>query len=124
MNNRPSLLNRVYRLKVIIVALILLVAGVALCGVSPMSASSGRTDRHRLNRGGDRAANGALYTVVMVRMRYDARTRDYVARRTKQGLSKREIMRCLKRYAARELPPLIRNALPEPAPEPHTPIAA
>lgn len=96
----------------------------ALCGVSPLPASSGRTDRHRLNRGGDRAANSALYTVVMVRMRYDQRTRDYVARRTQQGLSKREIMRCLKRYVARELLPLIRDAFPESAPTTHPPIAA
>lgn len=96
----------------------------ALCGVSPLPASSGRTDRHRLNRGGDRAANSALYTVVMVRMRYDQRTRDYVTRRTQQGLSKREIMRCLKRYVARELLPLIRDALAEPAPAPATQTAA
>ncbi|GAB7005255.1 IS110 family transposase [Nocardioides sp. AN3] len=96
----------------------------ALCGVSPLPASSGRTDRHRLNRGGDRAANCALYTVAMVRMRYDQRTRDYVARRTEQGLSKREIMRCLKRYVARELLPLIRDALDKPAPASTTQIAA
>jgi transposase len=74
-----------------------------LCGAAPIPASSGRTHRHRLNRGGDRAANNALYTIVLVRMRYDARTRDYVARRTRQGLSKKEIIRCLKRYVAREI---------------------
>jgi transposase len=74
-----------------------------LCGAAPIPASSGRTDRHRLNRGGDRAANNALYTIVMCRMRYDPRTRDYVERRTKQGLSKKEIMRCLKRYVVREV---------------------
>lgn len=96
----------------------------ALCGVSPLPASSGRTDRHRLNRGGDRAANSALYTVVMVRMRYDQRTRDYVARRTEQGLSKREIMRCLKRYVAREFLPLIREALAQPQPASDVPNAA
>ena len=96
----------------------------ALCGVSPLSASSGRTDRHRLNRGGDRAANSALYTVVMVRMRYDQRTRDYVAKRTEQGLTKREIMRCLKRYIVRELLPLIRDALAEPTPVSEPQIAA
>ena len=83
----------------------------ALCGTSPLPASSGRTDRHRLNRGGDRAANSALYTVVMVRMRYHQPTRDYVERRTQQGLTKREIIRCLKRYVVRELLPLIREAL-------------
>lgn len=86
----------------------------ALCGVSPLSASSGRTDRHRLNRGGDRAANSALYTAVIVRMRYHQPTKDYVARRTAQGLTKREITRCLKRYVARELLPLIRQALDHP----------
>lgn len=74
-----------------------------LCGAAPIPASSGRTDRHRLNRGGDRAANSALYTIVLVRMRYDQRTRDYVERRTSQGLSKKEIIRCLKRYVAREI---------------------
>ncbi|MFI5427051.1 transposase [Aeromicrobium sp. UC242_57] len=101
----------------------------ALCGVSPLPASSGRTDRHRLNRGGDRAANCALYTVTMVRMRYDERTRAYVQRRTTQGLTKPEIMRCLKRYIARELLPVIREALAQPAPHQQdqdqpTPIAA
>lgn len=74
-----------------------------LCGAAPIPASSGRTDRHRLNRGGDRAANNALHTIVLCRMRYDPRTRDYVQRRTKQGLSKKEIMRCLKRYIVREV---------------------
>ncbi|MEU3157367.1 IS110 family transposase, partial [Streptomyces griseoincarnatus] len=58
---------------------------------------------HRLNRGGDRAANNALHTIVLVRMRYDARTRTYVERRTKEGLSKKDIMRCLKRFVAREV---------------------
>lgn len=75
----------------------------SLCGVSPVPASSGKTKRHRLNRGGDRQANRALYTIVMVRMSHDADTRAYVERRTKEGLSKREIIRCLKRYVAREL---------------------
>jgi transposase len=75
-----------------------------LCGVSPKPASSGRTNgRHRLNRGGDRAANSALYIVTIVRLRHHEATRDYVARRTAEGLSKREIMRCLKRYIAREV---------------------
>lgn len=84
----------------------------ALCGVNPLPASSGRTNRHRVNRGGDRAANSALYTVAIVRMRYHQPTRDYVARRTAQGRTKRDIIRCLKRYIARELLPLIREALP------------
>jgi transposase len=79
----------------------------ALCGVNPLPASSGKTNRHRLNRGGDRQANSALHTVALTRMRSDPRTRAYVAKRTAQGLSKREIMRCLKRYIARDLYPLI-----------------
>jgi transposase len=74
-----------------------------LCGVAPIPASSGRTDRHRLNRGGDRRANAALYRVVLSRLRWDPRTAAYVARRTKQGLGKREIIRCLKRYVLREV---------------------
>jgi len=74
-----------------------------LCGVSPIPASSGRTDRHRLNRGGDRAANAALYRIVLCRLRWDPRTRAYAEQRTKQGLTKPEIIRCLKRYIAREI---------------------
>ncbi|WP_435823977.1 IS110 family transposase [Kitasatospora aureofaciens] len=74
-----------------------------LAGVAPIPASSGRTHRHRLNRGGDRAANNALHTIVLVRMRHDERTRAYVARRTKEGMSKKDITRCLKRFVAREV---------------------
>lgn len=74
-----------------------------LAGVAPIPASSGRTHRHRLNRGGDRAANNALHTIVLTRMRFDDRTRAYVERRTKEGLSKKDIMRCLKRFVAREV---------------------
>ncbi|MDN4507002.1 transposase, partial [Dietzia maris] len=74
-----------------------------LCGVAPIPASSGRRDRHRLNRGGDRAANHALHTIALSRMRWDERTRSYVDRRTAQGLSKKDIMRCLKRHIAREI---------------------
>ena len=75
-----------------------------LCGVAPQPASSGRTTgRHRLSRSGDRAANSALYIVTIVRMRHHQPTRDYVQRRTAEGLSKREIIRCLKRYIAREI---------------------
>jgi len=74
-----------------------------LCGVAPIPASSGRTRRHRLNRGGDRAANNALYVVVLGRLRYDPRTKAYAARRTTDGLSKPEIIRCLKRYVVREI---------------------
>ncbi|MEM6427575.1 MAG: transposase, partial [Cyanobacteria bacterium P01_D01_bin.128] len=83
-----------------------------LCGVCPIPASSGKTQRHRLNRGGNRQANAALFRVVIVRMRWHQPTQDYVARRTAQGLSKREIIRCLKRYVAREVYRLIRQALP------------
>ena len=74
-----------------------------LCGVCPMPASSGKTNRHRLNRGGDRRANNALFTIVLNRMQRDPITRAYVARRTAEGMSKKEIMRCLKRYVAREI---------------------
>lgn len=74
-----------------------------LCGAAPLPAASGKTNRHRLNRGGNRQANSALHMVVMCRMRRDERTKDYVARRLAEGLSKREIIRCLKRYVAREI---------------------
>ncbi|MGH8870583.1 MAG: IS110 family transposase [Acidimicrobiia bacterium] len=75
-----------------------------LCGVAPQPASSGRTTgRHRLSRSGDRAANSALYTVTIVRMRHHPPTIEYVERRTAEGLTKREIIRCLKRYIAREI---------------------
>ncbi len=75
-----------------------------LCGAAPIPASSGKTgNRHRLHRGGDRSANRALHIAVVVRMRYCSRTRAYVARRTGDGLSKPEIIRCLKRYLAREM---------------------
>ena len=82
-----------------------------LAGVAPLAASSGRTTRHRLSRSGDRQANKALHTVALSRMNHDQRTRDYVARRTAEGLSKKEILRCLKRYIARELFSLIVDAL-------------
>ena len=81
----------------------------ALCGVSPVDASSGRQHRHRLNRGGNRDANRALWVVALVRMRCDPRTRAYVERRTREGLAKREILRCLKRYIAREIFKLLRS---------------
>jgi transposase len=75
-----------------------------LCGVAPLPASSGKTTgRHRLNRGGDRQANNALWHTVMVRLSCHQPTRDYMARRTTEGLSKKEIIRCLKRYVAREV---------------------
>ena len=75
----------------------------SLCGVAPMPASSGKTNRHRLNRGGDRVANNALWRIVMVRIMWHEQTKAYVARRTGEGMSKREIIRCLKRYVAREV---------------------
>ena len=75
----------------------------ALGGTSPIPASSGRTIRHRLNRGGDRALNRAIHTIALTRMRSCARTRAYVARRTAEGKTLREIRRCLKRYIAREI---------------------
>jgi transposase len=74
-----------------------------LCGVAPIEASSGKVVRHRLNRGGNREANRALYMICLARMRRDRRTQEYVARRTAEGKSKREIIRCLKRYVAREV---------------------
>ncbi|HEY6597557.1 MAG TPA: IS110 family transposase [Asanoa sp.] len=80
-----------------------------LCAAAPIPASSGRSDRHRLNRGGDRAANTALYMVVVTRMRRHQPTRAYVARRTAEGLSKTDIMRCLKRFVAREVYHAIRS---------------
>ncbi len=74
-----------------------------LCGVSPVEASSGKTSRHRLNRGGDRQANAALYRIVVVRLRYHEPTKAYLARRIAEGKTKKEAIRCLKRYAAREV---------------------
>ena len=81
----------------------------SLCGVSPVPASSGKTNRHRLNRGGDRQANAALYRIVVVRLRHDLRTQAYLRRRTAEGMSKVEVIRCLKRYVAREVYSIIRK---------------
>ncbi len=83
-----------------------------LCGVAPIRASSGKTNRHRLNRGGNRSANHALWRIVLVRRVSDERTRAYVARRTAEGLSEREITRCLKRYIAREVHRAMTRPLP------------
>jgi transposase len=74
-----------------------------LCGVAPIPASSGKTTRHRLDRGGDRQANSALWRIVMVRIAHDPATRAYFERKVKEGRSKREVIRLLKRYVAREL---------------------
>lgn len=84
-----------------------------LCGASPLPASSGKTNRYRLNRGGDRAANSALHQIAIVRMATDPETRDYVQRRTAEGKTKKDILRCLKRAIAREVFHLITN--PQPA---------
>ena len=75
----------------------------ALCGVNPVPASSGRTNRHRLNRGGARQANAALYRIVLVRLRYHEQTKEYMCRRTGEGMTKPEVIRCLKRYVARQV---------------------
>lgn len=74
----------------------------SLCGVAPIPASTGRTNRHRLNRGGDRRGNSALHRIALVRLRHDERTGKYAARRTQEGKSKKEILRCIKRAIARE----------------------
>lgn len=74
-----------------------------LCGTCPIPASSGMTNKHRLYRGGHRQANAALYRTVIVRMRFHQPTIDYVARRTAEGLTKKDIIRCLKRFLAREV---------------------
>ena len=74
-----------------------------LCGVSPLDASSGKNERHRLNRGGDRQANSALWHIVFTRMVCDPRTQHYIERRIKKGRTKKEAIRCLKRYVASEV---------------------
>ena len=82
----------------------------SLCGVNPIPASSGKTNRHRLNRGGHRQANAALHRIVVVRLRHDERTQAYMRRRTTEGMSKAEVIRCLKRYVAREVFSTLRNS--------------
>jgi transposase len=74
-----------------------------LCGASPLDASSGKNERHRFNRSGDRQANSALWHIVLTPMVQDPRTTEYIDRRTKEGLTKKEAVRCLKRYVAREV---------------------
>jgi transposase len=83
-----------------------------LCGAAPLEASSGETTRHRINHGGDRQANAALWLIVRCRMSYDQRTKTYIQQRTSQGKSKKEIMRCLKRYVAREIYHALLNPTP------------
>ncbi|MFF3062611.1 IS110 family transposase [Streptomyces sp. NPDC057909] len=80
----------------------------ALCGVSPVEHSSGQQQRRRLNRGGNRQANAALYRIVQSRLRWDPRTQEYLKRRTGEGKTRREVIRYLKRYAAREIYALLR----------------
>ena len=87
----------------------------ALCGASPIEASSGRTVRHRLNRGGDPQANNALWRIATVRLRSDERTQAYAARRRAEGKTNREILRCLKRHIARE----VHRLLTDPPEVPH-----
>jgi len=93
----------------------------ALCGVSPIDASSGKQQRHRLNRGGNRDANRALWVIALSRLQCDGPTKDYMARRVQQGLSKPEVIRCLKRYISREVFEVIRKsyvlALPDALPK-------
>ena len=90
-----------------------------LCGVCPLEASRGKTIRHRLNRGGNRDANRALHVILVVRLRRHQPTHDYMARRTAEGKSKNEIMRCLKYYIAREVfqPSNRRQRPPKPLPQ-------
>ncbi|WP_189853197.1 transposase, partial [Streptomyces griseoloalbus] len=87
----------------------------ALCGVSPVEYSSGHRSTRRLNHGGDRQANAALHRIVFTRLRHDPRTRAYYERRTQEGKTRREIIRCLKRYAAREVFNLVRPVSRAPA---------
>ncbi|HEY3894591.1 MAG TPA: transposase [Pseudonocardiaceae bacterium] len=87
----------------------------ALCSVSPLEASSGKTSRRRLNRGGDRQANAALYRIALSRLRCDTRTRDYLNRRTTEGKTRRGAIHCLKPYIAREIYQII---TPPPEAEP------
>ena len=74
-----------------------------LCGAAPVPVSSGKSHRVRLHRGGDRKANRALHMIAVVRLRYDPRTIDYMQRRLTEGLSKKDVLRCLKRFIAREV---------------------
>jgi transposase len=112
--HHPALLD-VYGVGILVAAQLAVTAGgnpqrirneasfAALCGAAPIPASSGRTHRHRLNRGGDRQGNAALHRIALVRMRHDPKTRTYVERRTHDGKSKKEIIRCLKRAIVREV---------------------
>ena len=86
----------------------------ALCGARPVQASSGQTIRHRLNRRGNRKANNALWRIATTRIRHDAATQQYVARRQAEAKNRKEIIRCLKRHIAREIYRLITDPHPTP----------
>ncbi len=90
----------------------------ALCGASPVPVASGKTGRYRLNFGGDRQANRALHMIAVCRLRYCPKTRAYVQRRTSEGKTKKEIIRCLKRYIAREVHASLRADLGSLSPTP------
>jgi transposase len=92
----------------------------ALCGTSPRDASSGRQQRHRLNRGGDRHANAALYIITISRLRWDPETKAYMARRLAEGKTRKEVIRCIKRYIAREVHTAITTDLGIPNHQPHS----
>ena len=77
--------------------------------MNPIPASSSRTNRHRLNRRGDRQANSALYRIVLVRLRYHEPTKECMSRRMGEGMTKAEVIRCLKRYVARQICPVLRE---------------
>src|SRR5690625_5007258 len=89
----------------------------ALCGASPIPASSGKTNRYRLNRGGDRQANWALHQIALVRLSNDPRTKAYAARLRANGKTKKDVLRCLKRAIAREAFHLLVHPHPVPATE-------
>jgi transposase len=95
-----------------------------LCGVAPIPASSGNTTRHRLHRGGDRAANSAVHMLVINRLRWHAPTRAYAERRAAEGKTKKEIIRCLKRAVIREIYRALIADLGQPCPASITPAAA
>ena len=113
-SHAPQLLNR-YGVGPDTAAALLLAAGdnperlhseasfAALCGVNPVEASSGKTQRRRLNRGGDRQANSALYTITIARLRWDKRSQLYIQRRVAEGKTRRDAIRCLKRYICRQI---------------------
>lgn len=123
--HHPALLE-IYGVRAIIAAQLVVSAGAnperirneaafaALCGAAPIPASSGRTHRHRLNQGGDRQANAALHRIALVRMSHEPRTRAYVERRAKDGKTKKETIRCLKRAIAREIYRALTNPDPRP----------